>query len=55
MACGSSPPDGMRRRNSTARLADREANPEQRSRFEIIGHGFGIRWPELDEDISARR
>ena len=31
-----------------------EANPEQRSRFEIIGHGFGIRWPELDEDISAR-
>ena len=51
----------------TARLADgrtisvplawswrlSEANPEQRSRFEIIGHGSGVRWPELDEDISA--
>jgi hypothetical protein len=30
-----------------------EATPEQRSRFEIIGSGSGIRWPEIDEDISA--
>jgi hypothetical protein len=30
-----------------------EATPEQRSRFEIIGSGSGIRWPELDEDISV--
>ena len=30
-----------------------EATPEQRSRFEIIGSGSGIRWPEMDEDISV--
>jgi uncharacterized protein DUF2442 len=30
-----------------------EASPEQRARFEIIGNGFGIRWPEIDEDISV--
>lgn len=30
-----------------------EATPEQRSRFEIIGSGSGIRWPEIDEDISV--
>ncbi len=28
-----------------------EATPEQRARFEIIGSGSGIRWP--DEDISV--
>jgi hypothetical protein len=31
-----------------------EARPEQRSRYEIIGDGTGIHWPELDEDISVR-
>jgi hypothetical protein len=30
-----------------------EATPEQRSRFEIIGNGSGIHWPEVDEDISV--
>jgi hypothetical protein len=30
-----------------------EATPEQRQRFEIIGDGIGIRWPEIDEDISV--
>jgi hypothetical protein len=30
-----------------------EASPEQRSRFEILGSGSGIRWPEVDEDISV--
>src|SRR5260370_42450077 len=30
-----------------------EATPEQRARFEIIGSGSGIRWPEIDEDISV--
>jgi hypothetical protein len=30
-----------------------EATPEQRARFEIIGNGSGIRWPEIDEDISV--
>lgn len=33
------------------RLAD--AGDEQRQRFEIIGGGVGIRWPEIDEDISV--
>jgi hypothetical protein len=31
-----------------------EATREQRSRFEIIGTGEGVHWPEIDEDISAR-
>ena len=30
-----------------------EATPDQRSRFEIIGSGSGIHWPEVDEDISV--
>jgi hypothetical protein len=30
-----------------------EATPERRSRFEIIGSGSGIHWPEIDEDISV--
>ena len=30
-----------------------EATPERRSEFEIIGSGTGIRWPDLDEDISV--
>ncbi len=31
-----------------------EATPEQRNRFEIIGTGEGVHWPDIDEDISAR-
>jgi hypothetical protein len=31
-----------------------EATPEQRSKFEIIGAGEGVHWPDIDEDISAR-
>jgi hypothetical protein len=34
------------------RLAN--ATAAQRKRFEIIGSGEGVRWPELDEDLSAR-
>jgi hypothetical protein len=30
------------------------ATPEQRSRFEMIGDGEGVHWPDIDEDISAR-
>ena len=29
-----------------------EATTEQRSRFEIIGDGHGVHWPDIDEDIS---
>jgi hypothetical protein len=31
-----------------------DATPEQRSRWQIIGGGYGINWEELDEDISVR-
>jgi len=30
-----------------------EATPDQRRRWEIAGAGFGIHWPELDEDLSV--
>jgi len=30
-----------------------EATPEQRRKFEIIGDGQGVHWPEIDEDISV--
>jgi len=30
-----------------------EATAEQRSRFEIMGAGEGVCWPEIDEDISV--
>ena len=29
------------------------ATPEQRSHFEILGTGQGVRWPDIDEDISV--
>lgn len=29
----------------------RNANPEQRNDFEIIAGGYGIHWPQLDEDL----
>jgi hypothetical protein len=29
------------------------AAAEQRARFELIGDGEGIHWPEVDEDISV--
>jgi len=31
----------------------RDATPEQRARYELSGRGYGIHWPELDEDISV--
>ncbi len=31
----------------------REATEAQRNRWELIGPGFGIHWPDLDEDISV--
>lgn len=29
------------------------ATPEQRARWEPAGAGYGIHWPELDEDLST--
>jgi uncharacterized protein DUF2442 len=33
------------------RLSD--ATPEQRKNFEILGSGQGVRWSDIDEDISV--
>ncbi|MHB8846307.1 MAG: DUF2442 domain-containing protein [Nitrospirota bacterium] len=30
-----------------------EATPKQRANYELIGDGQGVRWPDIDEDISA--
>ena len=30
-----------------------EATPAQRANFEIIGDGWGVHWPDVDEDISV--
>jgi hypothetical protein len=29
------------------------ATPEQRTRWEIAGGGYGIHWPDVDEDLST--
>lgn len=29
------------------------AMPEQRGRWELIGAGHGIHWPDVDEDLST--
>lgn len=29
------------------------ATPEQRAHWKIAGAGFGIHWPEIDEDLST--
>jgi hypothetical protein len=30
-----------------------DATPEQRAKYELIGDGQGVHWPDIDEDISA--
>lgn len=30
-----------------------EATPEQRSHWEVCGAGYGIHWPDVDEDLST--
>ena len=30
-----------------------EATPTKRANWEIIGDGYGVHWPDIDEDISA--
>ncbi|HEY5055463.1 MAG TPA: DUF2442 domain-containing protein [Acidobacteriaceae bacterium] len=32
----------------------RNATPEQRKRWRMIGRGDGIHWEDVDEDISVR-
>jgi hypothetical protein len=31
----------------------RDATPAQRGNWRLIGHGEGVHWPDLDEDISV--
>ena len=33
-------------------LTSRDGSPADRANWRLIGHGEGIHWPELDEDIS---
>jgi hypothetical protein len=33
------------------RLSD--ATPAQRANWQLIGDGYGVHWPDVDEDISA--
>ena len=30
-----------------------KATPKQRSNWEICGGGYGVHWPEIDEDLST--
>jgi len=39
-------PMGYRHRHAVA-------SPDQRARWELGGAGYGIHWPELDEDLST--
>jgi hypothetical protein len=32
----------------------RNATPEQRAQWRLIGRGIGIHWPLIDEDISVK-
>ncbi len=34
------------------RLSD--ATPRERARYELLGDGTGIHWPDVDEDLSIR-
>lgn len=29
------------------------ATPEQRTNWQVAGAGYGIHWPEIDEDVSV--
>jgi hypothetical protein len=31
----------------------RDATPEQRQHWRLIGGGVGVHWPDVDEDISV--
>ena len=32
----------------------RDATPDERRHWELIGRGHGIHWPDVDEDVSVR-
>jgi len=47
--------DGKALRFPLSQLSQRllKATPEQRQHFEISSSGYGIHWPEVDEDLSV--
>ena len=46
--------DGKSYEVDVTRFSDRlaGATPEQRARFEVSPTGYGIHWPDIDEDLS---
>ncbi|MGB0719551.1 MAG: DUF2442 domain-containing protein [Bdellovibrionales bacterium] len=30
------------------------ANAAQRDNWKLVGHGYGVHWPDVDEDISVK-
>ena len=46
--------DGKEYKIDVAEQSDRlaEATQEQREKFEVSPAGYGIHWPEIDEDLS---
>lgn len=30
-----------------------QATPEQRANWRVVGGGYGIHWPDIDEDLST--
>lgn len=47
--------DGQSLRFPLPKLSQRllNATPQQRQRFEISASGYGIHWPDVDEDLSV--
>jgi hypothetical protein len=46
--------DGTRHETDLAEHSSRIANasPEERAHFEVSPTGYGIHWPDIDEDLS---
>jgi len=47
--------DGREYRIDAAKVSERlaKATPAQRANFEVSPAGYGIHWPDLDEDLST--
>jgi len=47
--------DGQKLRFPLSHISQRlvKATPSERQRFEISASGYGIHWPEVDEDLSV--
>jgi hypothetical protein len=47
--------DGRDYEVDVTKVSDRlaRATPEQRAKFEVSPAGYGIHWPDVDEDLSV--